>query len=116
MKCKEFIPMDDHIFVSYIERGMKKTTAGIILLDDSVMDAINNQNGVRPRWAKVAMVGPKVDFVAPEQWILVSHGRWTKKITIDYQDGTSRDIWKVDNEEILMVTDEKPDSLPDDFK
>jgi hypothetical protein len=66
-------------------------------------------HGVKPRWAKVYKVGSEVDFVKEGQWILIEHGRWTRKIKID--DGQSeKEFQKVETKSILLVSDEQPDT------
>jgi hypothetical protein len=40
------------------------------------------------------------------QWVLIDHGRWTRGVDIIDDTGTRRTIRKVDNKDILMVTDE----------
>jgi hypothetical protein len=51
-------------------------------------------------------VGPDQRDVQEGQWILIDHGRWTRGVDIIDDTGTRRTIRKVDNKDILMVTDE----------
>lgn len=95
-------PIGDTILVSEMNFEFRVTSAGIILPSD---DAKNS--GIRPRWGKVYAVGPKQADIKPGQWILVDHGRWTRGIDITI-DGTRHTIRKVDNKDILLVTDEQP--------
>jgi hypothetical protein len=54
----------------------------------------------------VYAVGPDQRDVQEGQWILIDHGRWTRGVDIIDDTGTRRTIRKVDNKDILMVTDE----------
>lgn len=96
----------DHVIVSSMYFGERKSTGGIILRDDN-----GTTQGIRARWAKVYKVGPEQKFVKEGQWILVEHGRWTRKIKIN--DGEQDlEIQRVDSEGILAVSDDPPN--PDD--
>ena len=62
-------------------------------------------SGIRPRWGKVYAIGPEQKDIQVGQYILISHGRWTRGIKID--DGTGEKvIRKVDNKDILLISDE----------
>lgn len=93
-------PLGDTVLVTEMNFEFRTTSAGIILPGD---DAKNS--GIRPRWGKVYAVGPKQTDVTPGQWILVDHGRWTRGIDITVG-GVRQTIRKVDNKDILMVSDE----------
>ena len=82
----------------------RKLQSGIILLDDD-----GKGHGIRPRWGKVYAIGPEQTEVTVGQWIMVAHGRWTRGVKI--QDGNSETvIRKVDNKDILLVSDDDPDT------
>ena len=82
----------------------RKLASGIILLDDD-----GKGYGIRPRWGKVYAIGPDQKDVTQGQWIMVDHGRWTRGVKIaDGNDETV--IRKVDNKDILLVSDEDPGS------
>lgn len=95
------LPKD--ILVTDMDMGEMKSTGGIIVASDN-----GKAHGVKPRWAKVYKVGEAVDMdVKVGQWILIEHGRWTRKITID--DGDSeKEFQKVEVSSIMLVADEKP--------
>lgn len=97
----------DHVIVSSMHFGERKSSGGIILRDDN-----GTTQGIRARWAKVYKVGPEQKSVKEGQWILVEHGRWTRKIKID--DGEQElEIQRVDNEAILALSDDAPDPNDD---
>lgn|SRR5574344_2058640 len=92
----------DHILVIDMEGG-EKVTNGIIRLDDTTFNDYN----IKPRWAKVYRVGPKVDFVSEGEYVLISHGQWTKRIEITVNN-EKLNVQKIKSTEILLVSSEKP--------
>jgi len=95
-------PLHDDVIVSDMYFGEMKTSGGIILRSDD-----GKSHGVKPRWAKVYKVGPEQTEIKPGQWILIEHGRWSRKVKI--HDGESeKDIQKVDTNSIMCVSDEAP--------
>lgn len=99
-EIKSLRPLKDTVLVTEMNFEFRVTSAGIILPSD---DAKNS--GIRPRWAKVYAVGPDQKDVEIGQWILVDHGRWTRGIDVTV-DGVKHTIRKVDNNDILLVSDE----------
>jgi co-chaperonin GroES (HSP10) len=92
----------DDILVTDMNFGEIKTKSGIVLRSDN-----GQSHGVKPRWGLIYKVGPEQKDFKPGQWILVEHGRWTRKIKIN--DGESeKEIQKVDNTGILAVSDDAP--------
>jgi hypothetical protein len=95
----------DDVLVSDMDMGEQTTAAGIVIQSDD-----GKSHGVKPRWAKVYKVGPKQLTVKEGQWVLVEHGRWTRKIKIN--DGISvKEIQKVEVKSIVAVADEKPNDF-----
>lgn len=99
---KSVRPLHDQVIVSDMEFKERVTSSGIIVLGDD-----GKSEGIRPRWGRVYAVGPKQKDYKVGQWIMVAHGRWTRgaKIEVDDEEITIR---KVDLDEILLVSDEKP--------
>ena len=93
------MPLKGKIFVSHLDEGMHKTAGGIILTDDAV-----TERGIRPRWAKVALVADDVDYVEVGEWVLIEHGRWTLRTPIDI-DGETVNVWMVDPAALMMASD-----------
>jgi len=93
--------MHDHIIVSDMHFDERISKGGIVLLDDDKKSA-----GIRPRWAKIYGLGPEVKD--PElqigKYILISHGRWTRGITVETPLG-KQTLRKVDPNDILLVSD-----------
>ena len=100
-------PIHDKVIVTELERGEKKTKAGIIIMDDSTVAA--GERGIRPRWARVYAVGPEQTDVAVGEWILLEHGRWTLGQDLTDENGEVTRIWLADHDAILAVADEKPE-------
>jgi co-chaperonin GroES (HSP10) len=76
------------------------SAGGIIIPNDDMKNS-----GIRPRWGRVYAIGPEQKDVQVGQYILISHGRWTRGITIEDSSG-EHTIRKVDNNDILMVSNE----------
>ena len=72
-------PIHDHVLVTDLYFGEQKTKGGIIIRDDN-----GTARGVYPRWAKVHAKGPtnKEEYNVGD-YILVEHGRWTRKMELD---------------------------------
>jgi co-chaperonin GroES (HSP10) len=102
VKVQKLTPLNDTIIVSDMEFTERISNGGIIILNDDMKSA-----GIRPRWGKVYAIGPKVKDIEVGQYIMIAHGRWTRGITIDTPDG-EKVIRKVDNQDILLVSEDKP--------
>lgn len=99
----------NNVVVTDLETGEKKTATGIVVLDDSNIEA--GERGIRPRWAKVHAVGPENTDVKVGEWILLEHGRWTEGQTLRMGDEEMR-IWLADPEGIMGVSESgKPEGL-----
>lgn len=99
----KIIPLKNKVLATHIEQGIRKTASGIIIPDDDGKD-----HGIRPRWCQVYAVGSEIKDLKIGDWILVSHGRWTRgyDITENDQKITIRGIDYPDA--ILLVTDTDP--------
>lgn len=100
-KVSKLRAIGDTILVRDMNFEHRVTTSGIILPGDDAKDS-----GIRPRWGLIYAVGPrqKNPELVPGKWILVSHGRWTRGIEVEDDSGRFT-IRRVDNDEILMVSD-----------
>jgi len=99
-KVNKVIPLKDAVIVSDMVFDERITHGGIVLLNDNM-----KSSGIRPRWGRVYAVGPEQTEIKVGQYILVSHGRWTRGIKILDNEG-EKVIRKVDNNDILLVSDE----------
>ena len=102
---KQFRPVRDHVIVTDMVFDERLTTGGIVLLNDN-----GKGQGIRPRWGRVYAVGPTQTTVSVGQWVLVDHGRWTRGLDIEDEDG-KKTVRKVDPKDILCVSDEDPKNI-----
>ena len=95
----------DDVIVHNMDMGEMKTAGGLIIQSDD-----GKAHGVKPRWAQVYCIGPKQKDVDVGQWVLIEHGRWTRKVKI--HDGESeKEIQKVEVFSILAVSDQRPNDF-----
>ena len=97
-------PVQKHILVRDMNFGEQKTKGGIVLLSDD-----GKSEGVKPRWAKIFAVGPEQTDFKVGEWILIEHGRWTRGLEVEDDEGNKFTIWRVDDSGILLSSDEKPE-------
>jgi co-chaperonin GroES (HSP10) len=99
-------PLAKDLLVIGMDMGEQVTTAGIVIASDD-----GKAHGVKPRWAEVYRVGEQCEInVKPGQWVLIEHGRWTRKIKIN--DGAGeKEFQKVEVKSIIAVTDERPNDF-----
>lgn len=93
-------PMRDCVLVSELYESWNNErvlNSGVILAADTF-----KASSLKARFCKVFAVGDDIDWLEKDQWILVEHGRWTEKISVEL-DGENRYINKVDPEAILAV-------------
>jgi len=97
-------PIKDHILVTDMEFGEKMSKGGIIILDDDT-----NHRGIRSRWARVHSVGHEQEDILPGQWILISHGRWTRGVEVtDPETGEKTIVRRIDSNDVFGISDTPP--------
>lgn len=101
----KLIPLNNNVLVTDMSFDEQKTASGIVILSDD-----GKAHGVKPRWCRVWAIGPEQQDVQVGDWILVEHGRWTRGVTVKEGDKETV-IRRVDPENILMVSDEKPNDV-----
>ena len=99
-KIKSIRALNDYIIVTDMNFDQKITHGGIIIPHSD-----KKLEGIHARWARVYAIGPKQRDVRVGQYVLVSHGRWTRGLDIEDLD-SEKTIRRVDNKDILMVSDE----------
>ena len=97
-----FRALGESVIVSDMSFDEQFTNSGIYLPSDNGKSA-----GIRARWGRVYTVGPEQTVVRTGQWILVAHGRWTRGLEIEDEEGR-RTIRKIDPNDILCISDEEP--------
>lgn len=102
IKINEIKALRDHVLVSGMNFDGRKLSSGIQLLGDDLRTA-----GIRPRWAQVYAIGPDQKDIQVGQWVLVSHGRWTRGIKVEDAAG-EQTLRRIDPEDVLLIADEEP--------
>ena len=95
--------LHDHVIAEEMNFEGRTLTSGIILPGDN-----GKSSGIRPRWGRVYAIGPEQRDVTVGQWICVAHGRWTRGVEIEDDNGV-RTIRRIDPKDILLISDEQPD-------
>lgn len=101
-KIRKFRTLHDWVVVQDMQFDERITTSGIVLLNDN-----GKSIGIRPRWGRVYAVGPDQVHVTTGQWVCVAHGRWTRGVAVEDEQGETT-LRKIDPQDILLVSDEHP--------
>jgi len=99
----DITPLKKRVLVSDMHFGETKTKGGIILTDDD-----GSESGIHPRWGKVYAIGDQQEDVKVGEWVMVSHGRWSRGFKIK-KEGVELEVRMIDENDILLVSDEEPD-------
>lgn len=99
-KVNKLTPLHDYVIVSDMNFDERLTSNGLVIISDDMKNS-----GIRPRWGRVYAVGPEQNEIRVGQYVLVSHGRWTRGVKIEDNEGEIT-IRRVDNNDILIVSDE----------
>ena len=102
VQAEDIRPIRDHVLVSDMDFQAQTTKGGIILTDDD-----GSEGGIHPRWGKVYAIGDQQEDVKVGQWIMVSHGRWSRGFKIKKKD-VELEVRMVDENDILLVSDDEP--------
>ena len=102
IKRDQLKPLHDSVIVGEMTFDQRFTTGGIVLLNDN-----GKSTGIRPRWGQVYAVGPEQHDVRVGEWVCIAHGRWTRGIDIEDENG-KQTLRRVDPKDILIQTDEQP--------
>jgi co-chaperonin GroES (HSP10) len=95
------------VLVKGMHFGETKTAGGIIIQSDDA-----KAHGIKPRWAEVYNKGPEnKDPYEVGDWILIEHGRWTRKIEIQDEKGEKIELQKVEVGSIIAWQEEAPSDL-----
>ena len=99
----DITPLKKRVLVSKMHFGETKSKGGIILIDDD-----GSQAGIHPRWAEVYAIGKDQEDVKVGQWVMVSHGRWSRALKVK-KDNVELEVRMIDEDDILLVSDEEPE-------
>ena len=98
-------PLNDAVIVADMNFEERLSTGGIVLVKDN-----GKSSGIRPRWGRVYAVGPEQHSVKVGTWICVEHGRWTRGLEIEDENG-KQTLRRVDPKDIMMESDEEPQDV-----
>lgn len=105
MKVKGQIkPLKDRVFVSDMNFDGQVTKSGLFIRSTD-----GKEDGIVPRWGKVWAVGPEQTEVKIGEWVMIEHGRWTRGVEFEQDDGSTLVVRMVDADAIMMVSEEKPE-------
>ena len=62
-------------------------------------------------WGRVWAIGPDQQEVKIGEWILIEHGRWTRTVEVEQEDGSLLEVRMVDSKDVMMSTDDKPNEI-----
>lgn len=102
IRKEQLRPLKDAVIVSEMNFDERLSNGGIVLVKDN-----GKSSGIRPRWGKVYAVGPDQKDVKVGTWICVEHGRWTRGLEIEDENGPQT-VRRVDPKDIMMESDEMP--------
>lgn len=96
-------PLKDKVFVSDMNFDAQVTAGGLY-----VPSSDGKPDGITPRWGKVWAIGPEQEDVKIGEWILIEHGRWTRGVEVEQDDGSVLTVRMVDGDAIIMATEDRP--------
>ena len=102
----KIVPLHDKVFITDMEFGGQQSAGGIF-----IPSANGKADGITPRWGRVWAIGPEQRDVKVGEWIMVEHGRWTRTVEYENEDGSISEVRMVEATAIMMSTDEKPQDL-----
>lgn len=95
-------PIGNTVIVTDMTFGERFTTGGIVLPGDD-----GKSSGIRPRWGRVYAVGPDQQDVQVNEWICIAHGRWSRGLEVETDNGKYT-LRRVDPKDILLKADQRP--------
>ena len=96
----------DNVLVTNMNFEEQVSTGGIIIKSDD-----GKSEGIRPRWGQVFKVGPDQTDVKVGDWILIEHGRWTRGVQLEDDNGKVITIRRVETKAILAISDHLPQDI-----
>ena len=107
----DITPLKKRVLVSDMHFGETKSKGGIIIVDDD-----GTAGGIHPRWGKVYAVGKDQVDVKVGEWIMVSHGRWSRAFKLKRKEkstagdiGVELEVRMIDENDILLVSQDEPE-------
>lgn len=106
----KIFPLRDKIIVADMNFSSEKTKHGIILRSDD-----GKEHGIKPRWGRVVFTGPEQLEIGVNEWVLVEHGRWSRGIKYETDEGKEIEIRLIDIDAIMLISDRNP-NIPELIK
>jgi co-chaperonin GroES (HSP10) len=103
IKRAQLKPLNDSVIVAEMVFTERLSRGGLVLPNDN-----GKSLGIRPRWGRVYAVGPAQTEVEVGQWVCVAHGRWTRGIDIEDEQG-KQTLRRLDPKDIFLVSDTEPE-------
>lgn len=104
MKVKgKLKPLRDLVFITGMNFDSARTVSGLFIPKDD-----GKVTGIHPRWGQVWAVGPDQTELKVGEYVLVEHGRWTRTVEVEQDDGTVLEVRMVDNAAIMAVSETMP--------
>jgi len=100
IKVDTFTALNDYVIVRDMNFDEKLSHGGIIILSGD-----KKLEGIHPRWGEVYAVGKNQQDIKVGQYVCVSHGRWSRGLDIEDDNG-EQTIRRIDPKDILLVSDE----------
>lgn len=99
-------PIGKRVIVKNMHFGEQTTKSGLIIRDDN-----GTSRGIYPRWGQVHSIGPdNEEGYNVNDWVLVSHGRWTRSVVLDEGEG-EMELRMVDENDIIAFSNDKPEDV-----
>lgn len=96
-------PLRDVVFVQDMNFDSYKTASGLFIPKDD-----GKVGGIHPRWGKVWAIGPEQKDVEIGEWVLIEHGRWTRTVEVEQNDGSILEVRMIDNAAIILASQLTP--------
>ena len=96
----------ESVLVTNMYFGEEKTAGGIIQLNHN-----GKVQGIKARWCQVYDIGPRSklkDVINVGDWIMLEHGRWSRQVLVEDNEGQDWVIQKADTDAILLVSQDQP--------
>jgi len=102
----ELETIHDNVLVTHMNFDEQVTASGIVVISDN-----GKTEGIKPRWGKVFKIGPDQHDVKVGDWVLVEHGRWTRGVQVEDNNGNVATIRRIETKSILAVSDHLPNDI-----
>lgn len=96
----------DNVLITDMNFEEQVSTGGIIVKSDN-----GKTEGIKPRWGRVFKIGPEQTDVKVGDWVLIEHGRWTRGVQLEDDNGKVVTIRRVETKSIIAISDHLPSDV-----